>query len=40
MTGVLVMPEGSMLPQGSDPPRTGSPRCRCQAAAPVAALKE
>jgi hypothetical protein len=40
MTGVLVMPEGSMLPQGSEPPLIGVPRCCCQASAPVAASKE
>src|SRR5581483_3622031 len=37
ITGVLVMPDGSMFPHGRSPPLTGVPRCRRQRCFPVAA---
>src|ERR1700737_947990 len=40
MTGVEVIPEGSMSPQGSCLPRIGAPRCWDQARFPLAASKE
>src|SRR6516162_9045675 len=38
-TGVLVIPDGSMLPHGSADPGTGVARCRTHRSVPVAALK-
>ena len=37
-SGVPVMPEGSMLPQGSVLPGTGEPRLARQSVAPEVAL--
>jgi hypothetical protein len=35
MTGVLVMPDGSMFPHGRSPPGTGAPRWRRQISRPA-----
>ena len=40
MTGVPVMPSGSMLPQGKLESGTGVPRLVCHWIAPVVALSE